>query len=196
MGALRAKVLQWVEQAKKMPSLASDPGELGRLAKAALSSWDGGFAAQHAPIAPLTWQVSTTLLASSAASERCIMSLPMKAEIVGFLPLVTDLTTGAGAAATGIHEFQVSIDSNGSRLFTNNQGTTQPSASSSSRDGSFVNLKALDIQAPRLFGLRFDNTRTTELGFTFRATRGPSVIRNTYIELIAFVRPLEEEFPS
>lgn len=187
--SLKHSLLAWINDVRRQPALGSDPTQLKLLERAALNSWEGGFAAQHAPIAPLTWEVSTLFLSTQATTERVALEIPQPIEIVGFFFTLED--GGAGGATTPtLNSYDVAIDIDQGRNLTSAKGRALVS-DTTTRDGNFVTMAALHLNAPRLFGLRFEdvNSKPT-LGFTFRSKRGTAVYRDTLVRCATFARPL------
>lgn len=186
--SLRQQVLDFIARAQRRPADASSPDELAQLSKAVERSWDGAFAAQHAPIAPFTWEVGVVMLSTQASSERVPLKVPYNCEIVGFLPVLESLATG-GATVPTIASLDVSIDINESQIITNANGTMLPGAGSA-KDGAFVSLAAMSILAPRLFGLKLDAAVRPDIGFTFRWKAGVNVYKDTIVRVSCLARKI------
>jgi hypothetical protein len=191
--SLRARILDFVNFARNMPGRASAPEELNALEKAAYNSADGMFAAEHAPIAPMTWEERVILLGSSLISERVSFKFPYAMEVVGMFPtlsLVQPLSGGAVVPTTA--DIDISIDLNNNNFLSALDGIST-SAPGATRGGTFVTLAAWSVLAPRLISLKLTGP-APELGMTFR-WKNPNAnapnYRDTIVSCAIFVRRLD-----
>lgn len=186
MSLLREAVAEFVDRVRRRPSDASDPAVLKDLSDAAKTSWDGAFAALHAPVAPDTWELSTLLNSADPQSSREAMRIPNPTEIVGICVSIVALTQPVGLLVPTADDIAVSIDLDNKTYLTSARGITTAALG---RDGTFVSLGCIDVKVPRLFGVKLTNP-STELGVTFRWKRGINVYQNSLIALDLFTRPL------
>jgi hypothetical protein len=192
--SLRSAVLDFVNFARNMPGRASAPEELGALEKAAYNSADGMFAAEHAPIAPMTWEERVILLGSSLGSERVAFKFPYPMEVVGMFPTLSIvLPVSGGLIVPTTADIDVSIDLNNSNTLTTLEGISS-SAPGATRGGTFVSLAAWSVLAPRLVSLKLTGP-APELGMQFR-WKNPNAsapnYRDTIISVALFVRRLDD----
>src|ERR1700682_2658553 len=80
---LKQYILDYVNAVRRRPATGSDPSELDNLENAALTSYDGAFAANTSPVAPLTWEARTLFLGANPISERVQLDIPFPCMIVG-----------------------------------------------------------------------------------------------------------------
>lgn len=193
-------ILEYVNMARKRPQLASDPAELDRLEQAALTSFMGAFGALHAPIAPMTWEARTLFLGSTVGgpfvSERIQLDVPFPCMIVGALPSLSQLGSGAGALVSTLNDIDVSIDLNNHEYMTQAQGTTTPVVGAAlTRDNTFVTLASLGAgiaQGARLLGWTIPY-RTAQIGVTYRWAQGGGVFKDAHVKIAFFARALQEQ---
>jgi hypothetical protein len=193
--SLRSRILDFVHFARSSPGRASAPEELAALEKAAYDSADGMFAAEHAPIAPMTWSERVILRGADEVSERVSFKFPYAMEIVGFFPtLALVLPVSGGTVIPTTSDIDVSIDLNNSNTLTSLAGIST-SAPGATRGGTFVPLAAWSVLAPRLVGLKLTGP-APELGMQFRwQNPNPSApnYRDTIISCSIFVRRLGDQ---
>ena len=182
----RSAVREFIARVRQAPATGSNPAELAKLEKAIDRSFDGAFAAEHAPIAPYTWEVGVLMLSSQAQSDRQVLELPFGALIVGFIPTIEPLSDGGSVTPT-INSLDVAIDINKDRMITDADGQM----TSTSKDGNFVSLAAIAVAAPRLFCFRVPAGSKTSIGFTFRWKAGSGVYKDTLVRVAALARKEE-----
>lgn len=191
--SLRARILDFVNFARNMPGRASAPEELQALEKAAYDSADGMFAAEHAPIAPMTWEERVILLGADLISERVAFKFPYAMEVVGMFPTLSIvLPVAGGLVVPTTSDIDVSIDINNSNTITTLEGIST-SAPGATRGGTFVTLASWSVLAPRLVGLKLTGP-APELGMQFRwknPNNASPNYRNTIISVALFVRRLD-----
>jgi hypothetical protein len=188
---LKQYVLDYVNASRRKPALASDPDELDNLENAALTSFQGAFAALNAPIAPLNWEVRTMFLSTTAVSERITLDIPFPCMFVGAYASVEPIANASGVVPTTT-SIDVTIDLNLHEYATNIQGTTTPVPNGTpSKDGTFVTLASLSVQAPRLWGWVIPY-RTAQVGVTFRWKQGAGVYCNSIVSITFYARNLQE----
>ncbi len=199
---LKSFVVDFVNLARKKPALASDPGELDNLEKAALTSFTGAYGALSVPIAPETWEARTIFLGGAAAgnftSERIQIDVPYPVMIVGMYASLSVLTTGNATTPT-LNDIDVTLDLNKKEYMTDLQGnstaTSTAGGGTPTRDGTWVTLAAMSTnnqQGGRLLGwiLPF---KTAQIGITFKWTQGPGIYKDTIVKLALYVRPLDPQ---
>lgn len=167
--SFRGRVIEFVNRALVRPALGSDPAELEELKEAARRSWDGAFAAEHAPIAPLSWEERVLLSGDGNPSERVAFKFPQAMEVVGIFAFVETVTNGQLVIPT-MTSIDVYLDINNQNNLTQLDGVTT-SAPGASRGGNFVTLAGIHVNAPRLTGLKLWGP-APELGATFRYKQG------------------------
>jgi len=197
MGAiysLRRAVLDFVDMARNMPGRASSPEELNHLKDAAYGSADGMFAAEHAPIASMTWEERVIMRGADLVSERVAFKFPYAMEVVGMFPtleLVQPVAGGVIIPTTS--SLDVSIDINNNNFITTLEGLST-SAPGATRGGTFVTLGAWSVLAPRLVSLKLTGP-SPDLGMVFR-WKNPNAAapnyRDTIISVALFVRRLDD----
>lgn len=159
-------VREWVSEKKIRPADASKPEELEALLRAADASWEGAFAANHAPISPLTWEESALLHHDDDESERARFQFPYRMEVVGMRPTISVIQpVGQGQVIPTLDDIQVMIDLNEAEYLTSLDG--QSTTAAKKTGGNFVSLAAIGVQVPRLFGLKLVSPQP-ELGMKFR----------------------------
>lgn len=186
--SLSNSVLDYIDRVKRSPVRGSDPGELAELQRAALDSLDGRFAAYHAPISALTWEVRTLLPGASAQTDRVVFKFPYNCEVLAFRPCVVRTSAGA-LIVPGLDDLDVQVDLNNSVNVTSALGVTTPAATA--RDGAFVSLGNLSINAPRLLRLKLTGV-APEIGFTFRWKRGAAVYEDVLVAMGIFAVPTQK----
>jgi len=189
---LKQYVLDFINAARRRPAMASDPSELYNLEQAALTSFQGAFGAQHAPIAPMSWEARTLFLGANPVSERIQLDIPFPCMIVGAFASI-EPTAGGGATVPTTSSIDATIDLNVHEYMTQVQGTTTVLAAGAapSRDGTFATLAALSVQAPRLMGWVIPY-RTAQLGITYRWKQGANIYQNAHVGLCFYARALQE----
>src|SRR6185295_14262433 len=165
--SFRGQMIAWARAVLVRPALGSDPAELNEIIEAAKRSWDGAFAAEHAPIAPLSWEERVLLSGDGNPSERVAFKFPQSID--------------------------VAIDINNQNNLTQLDGitTTAPGAT---RGGNFVTLAGLHVNAPRLQGLKLWGP-APEFGATFRYKQGTPqshFYEDAMVGLQLYVRELED----
>ena len=193
---LKQAILDYINMARRKPQLASDPDELANLENAALTSMDGAFAAQTAPVAPYSWEARTLFLASQAVSERIQLDIPFPCQLVGAYASLSPINPGEGAIAPTVDDIDCTIDLNTHEYMTNTQGTVTVNPSAQlQRDGTFVTLGSLSNS--RTGGSRLMAWvipyRTAQLGIIYRWKQGPNVYANTHVGLTFFARALQDQ---
>jgi hypothetical protein len=185
---LGASVRDFIQRAKERPGDASDPRLLDQLARDADAAWDGAFAATHAPMAPLSWEIKARLLKAEQETERISLPLPGPMEIVGFYGAISpvDHETDSGLRELTRDDIDVAMDVNGKERLTSSYGIT---SATGGRNGAFVTLGALHVNAPRLLGLRLEEAKP-DLGFVFRRKSTTPDWMDAYISLTLFAREL------
>lgn len=185
---LRNLIFEFVDRARRSPSRAVDPAELDELQNAARKAWDGAFGAEVAPIAPYTWEVGVFMPSSVAVSERVAFTFPEATEVVGFFPAVENAPAAQqNLVVATTSSIQVAIDVDKNNELTSAEGVT--TVGTSPRGGQFVNLAAVGVQAPRLFGLQLRGVNPV-MGCQFRWKRGAGVYNDTFVMLSIYARPL------
>jgi hypothetical protein len=191
--SLRARVLDFINFARNMPGRASAPEELNMLENAAYNSADGMFAAEHAPIAPMTWEERVILTGAALVSERVAFKFPYAMEIVGLFPTLSIvLPVAGGATVPTTSDIDISIDINNSNTITTLEGIST-SAPGATRGGTFVTLASWSVLAPRLVGLKLTGP-APEFGMQFRwknPNQAAPNYRDTIISVALFVRRLD-----
>jgi hypothetical protein len=167
--SFRGEVIAWARAVLIRPALGSDPAELNQLIEDAKRSWDGAFAAEHAPIAPLSWEERVLLSGTGVQSERVAFKFPQAMEIVGMFAFVETVTDGALVVPT-LSSIDVYLDINLQNNLTQLDGVTT-SAPGATRGGNFVTLAGLHVNAPRLMGLKLWGP-APEFGATFKYKQG------------------------
>jgi len=190
--SLAYTVLKFVRRARTVPVDATDPRVLSALEGAAQKSFDGAWVAMSAPIAPLTWEIATTLISTQLEGPRIRLDLPRPMEVVGFFPSI--VVTGRNPLLTNptLTDLLVSIDANEEERITSGQGITTNVGGSA---GTFVTLAAISSQstapgANRLIGWKLDQPKPN-LGFTFRWKVGANFFNDALINVSTFVRYIE-----
>lgn len=187
MSLFRLDVLDYIDRVRANPVLGTDPAMLNELEKRARANWDGSFGALNAPIAPFTWEQRAILLAADSQSERINFRLPFAVEIVGIKPTLCDLEPSSDNALPTANDIDIALDINSSEYLTTTNGV---STAAGGRGGVFVTLSTIDVQAPRLFGLRLQYANP-DLGFQFRwknFNADTPVYRNTLIGVALYCR--------
>lgn len=167
--SFRGEVIAWARQVLIRPALGSDPAELNQLIEDAKRSWDGAFGAEHAPIAPLSWEERVLLSGDGKQSERVAFKFPQAMEIVGMFAFV-ETTTDTGLVIPTLTSVDVYLDINNQNNLTQLDGVTT-SAPGATRGGNFVTLAGLHVNAPRLMGLKLWGP-APEFGATFKYKQG------------------------
>ncbi len=184
---LRQMIFDFVDRARRSPARAVDPAELDELAKCARTAWDGAFGAEVAPIAPYTWEVGVFLPGAVAVSERVPFTFPEATEVVGFFPAIEPSPAQGQTVVPTLSSVQVAMDIDKNNDLTSAEGVT--TTGTSPRGGTFVNLAAVGVQAPRLFGVQLRGVNPV-MGFQFRWKRGANVYQDSFIMLSIYARPL------
>jgi hypothetical protein len=167
--SFRGEVIAWARAVLIRPALGSDPAELNQLIEDAKRSWDGAFGAEHAPIAPLSWEERVLLSGDGNPSERVAFKFPQAMEIVGMFAFVETVTNGNLVVPTTT-SIDVYLDINNQNNLTQLDGVTT-SAPGATRGGNFVTLAGLHVNAPRLMGLKLWGP-APEFGATFKYKQG------------------------
>jgi hypothetical protein len=190
--SFRGQMIAWARAVLVRPALGSDPAELNEIIEAAKRSWDGAFAAEHAPIAPLSWEERVLLSGDGNPSERVAFKFPQSMEIVGMFCFVETVTNGNLVVPT-LTSVDVAIDINNQNNLTQLDGITT-SAPGATRGGNFVTLAGLHVNAPRLQGLKLWGP-APEFGATFRYKQGTPqshFYEDAMVGLQLYVRELED----
>jgi len=194
---LREILLGYVSRARTSPVVASDPGELGTLEKAALDNLDLGFATLAAPIAPWTYEVRTLLSALLPDTNRVSFKFPWMVNVVGMQATLSIVQPRVVAPATfpdpTLNDIDCMVDLNNEAFLTGNDGLTTPAGQGGN---NFVTLATLSIQTPRLLGLKIKGESKPEVGFTFRWKQPPTIAipqlyQSTIVSVALFCYPQE-----
>lgn len=184
--SLSYSVLRFIDRVRRKPVLGTDPDELKALEGSALNSFDGAFVALHAPMAPDTYEARGMLLSGSAESDLLSMRFPSRVQIVGMLPTIVPY--GAQGRRPTLDDIDVSMSSfSGKTNLTSATGITTPAGGG--KDGTFVTLSGMSVQAPRLHGIRLD-APTPEVHWKFRWKLGPGTYQDAIVTMLVFARPL------
>jgi len=190
--SFRGQMIAWARAVLVRPALGSDPAELNEIIEAAKRSWDGAFAAEHAPIAPLSWEERVLLSGDGNPSERVAFKFPQSMEIVGMFTFVEVVGTSQLMVPT-LTSIDVAIDINNQNNLTQLDGVTT-AAPGATRGGNFVTLAGLHVNAPRLQGLKLWGP-APEFGATFRYKQGTPqspFYQDAMVGLQLYVRELED----
>jgi hypothetical protein len=151
------------------------------------------FAALHAPVAPYTWEVQTTLAGSVERTARVPIQFRGALEILGVSPsvVVDGVATGAPLRVPTADDIMVIVDINQRERLTNRLESTTVAGPGE----SFVTLSKLDVFLPRLFRAQLKNA-SPDMGLQFRwkvfNTGGaPLIYENARISLAFFCRYLD-----
>ena len=146
-------VRQWAEEMKLRPTEASKPENLESLIMAADASWDGGFAALHAPVAPLTWEAAGLLGSDDTETERAGFDFPYRMELVGMRASLSVIQPVVqGKIVPTVDDILCAIDINEAENLTSLDGQT--AVGTTKKGGNFVTLGSLSVMVPRLWGLK------------------------------------------
>jgi len=160
--SLAYETLRYINRARRNPADAGDPNLLARLEKYAKQAWEG-IVALHAPASPMTWETRMIMRGATQTSNRTPFTFPRPVEIVGFLPTLIQVTTGALITPT-TDVIQVSIDTDNQNYLTSGEGI---STNAGGNIGPYVCLSAMSVQTPRVLGYKLENPKPN-IGFTFR----------------------------
>ena len=189
--SLSQHVIDFVQRVREKPATGVDPAELAALRKAADEDLDGFHTALTAPNAPYSWENRVILLGAQALSERINFPFPQNMNLTGMNPTLVDLGVVAptfvpGNVLPGLNDIDCQVDINNENFLTSLEGISSPVAGAT-RGGTFVTLASIGILVPRIVGLILES-KTPQIGMTFRWKRGVGVYRDTVISVTMFVR--------
>jgi hypothetical protein len=190
MTTLGYKVRRFAAEARKSPALAVGKA-LDELERAVDRSFDGAFIASTQPVAPYTWQIRKTLLATTQESDSDEVLLGEPVEIVGMEPSILLVGTGPGLVLPPIEAIDVFVQQDRKEVFT---ATARPPGN---QQPQLVNLPFMST-SKRLFALMMDRKKVDPMiSMKFRwavpvATVAAFGWGDTQISVGMFVRTLEE----
>jgi hypothetical protein len=189
--SLVSRVIEYVNRANRQPALATDPGELDALMRAAREDEGDNFSVLASGKAPLSWEERVLLLSADGSSERVAFKFPYAMEVVGMFPVIEPLLPAQVALVPPTAmSIDVQIDINNQNITTNLEGfsTTSPGAK---RGGTFVTLAGISsVIANRMIALKLESP-SPELGMTFR-WKQQNVYQDVIVGVQLFVRELDD----
>ncbi len=129
-------------------------------------SFDPGqlIAANHAPVAPYTWEIQAELGRTTQETGRLPMRWNRPVEILGLFPTVRALNAaGGGLLAPTADDIMVALGANQEDRFTNRL----EDAAATALEESFVTLSALSVLVPRLVRIQLTNA-SPQVDVSFR----------------------------
>lgn len=178
MGLLTHAVLSYLGKLRRRPELAADTGQIERLEKLAINSWDGSLVALQAPVAEDTWAASTPMLTGESQVGPVVTAFNRQVRIVGFMPSVVQTRAAApGETVPTTRDVLVSISANNERILTPGTPKAQPG-----QPQNFVTLESMSIQAPR-YVQRLLVEPDAQLAFAFRWRRGAGIYTDADIRI-------------
>jgi hypothetical protein len=181
-------VRQWAAEMSLRPTEASKPENLQALVQAADASWDGGFAALHAPVSPLHWEAAGLLGSADDETDRAAFDFPYRMEIVGMRASLSVIQpVGQGLVIPTIDDILCAIDINEQENLTALDGQT--AVGTTKKGGNFVTLGSLSVQAPHLWGLKLVAPKPN-VGARFR-WKQKGVFADCLISVCWYVREMD-----
>lgn len=165
-----------------------------RQTSAVLNTPNQEFQALHAPVAPYTWEVRSTLLTTQQETTRIPIFFRGPVEIQGFYPSVriNGAVQGGTRRIPTTDNVMVMMDINQQDRLTNRLESTSVAGPGQ----SFVTLASMGVLVPRLIRIQILNA-APDVGIQFRWDQDPApggvpIYENCLIQLAFFCRYLDE----
>jgi len=126
------------------------------------------YAANHAPVAPYTWEVQANLLRTVQDTGRIPLRWNRPVMIVGMYASVVQNSAAGQLLIPTTDDITVELQANQEDRFTNRLETTAATGLVS----SYVTLEALSVQVPRLTEIRLENA-SPQVDVSFRWKTNP-----------------------